>query len=121
MSLILVVDDDPAMRELMAKRVEAGGHCAVLAEGGYQGLEVFVRFGPDLVVTDMSMPAGEGDELIAAIRLRAPEAKILAISGGLMAIGEQSGPEFVPAAVDAVLSKPFRIREFCAAVDRLLP
>jgi len=54
-----VVDDDPAMRELMARLVEAGGHCAVLAEGGYQGLEVFVRFGPDLVVTDMSMPAGE--------------------------------------------------------------
>ena len=120
MSLVLVIDDDMAMRVLMARLVEAAGHNAVLAEGGDEGLEAFARLAPDLVITDLSMPEGGGGDLIAEIRRLAPDAKILAVSGRF------TGAEPDPAgmrdafAVDAVLGKPFRAREFCAAVDGLL-
>lgn len=122
MPLVLIIDDDPAMRVLMAKLVEACGHRTLVAEGGHQGLEAFTCTAPDLVVTDLSMPAGEGGELIAELRRRAPAAKILAVSGALVTTEMSPDQHDLPSglAVDAVLSKPFRAREFCLLIDRLL-
>ena len=120
--LVLIIDDDPAMRLLMAKLVESSGYRTIVAEGGDQGLEAFTCNAPNLVVTDLSMPQGEGGTLITEIRRRAPSAKILAVSGALVTseMGEdvQDLPDGL--AVDAMLSKPFRAREFCLLIDRLL-
>jgi CheY-like chemotaxis protein len=114
MPLALVVDDDLAMQMLMARLVESSGHEVVTADNGIRGLEVFIRRAPDLVITDLSMPGGEGDALINEIRRRAPHTKILAVSGGLIeSDADQAG-------ADAMLGKPFRAREFCDAVAALL-
>lgn len=120
--LVLIIDDDPAMRVLMAKLVESSGYRTIVAEGGDQGLAAFTCNAPNLVVTDLSMPQGEGGALITEIRRRAPAAKILAVSGAL--VTTETGTELEDLqdglAVDAMLSKPFRAREFCLLIDRLL-
>jgi CheY-like chemotaxis protein len=114
MPLVLVVDDDLAMQMLMARLVESSGHEVMIADNGIRGLEVFIRRAPDLVITDLSMPGGEGGALIGEIRCRAPHTKILAVSGGLIETDADR------AGADAVLGKPFRARAFCDAVAGLV-
>lgn len=120
MSLILVIDDDLAMRALMARLAESAGHEVVLAEGAYEGLQTFFRIAPDLVITDLSMPDGDGAPLIAEIRRFSPDAKIMAVSGKLTPNdGDRSG-DGSELEVNAVLGKPFRAREFCETIGDLL-
>ncbi|MEA2756217.1 MAG: two-component system, chemotaxis family, chemotaxis protein CheY [Aliidongia sp.] len=120
MSLVLVVDDDLAMQALMARLVETAGHQAVVAGDCDQGLQLFVSLSPDLVVTDLSMPDGEGSALIDEIRRKAPGTKILAVSGRLVETDSDPWAARRSLNVDAVLGKPFRVREFCDAVAGLL-
>jgi len=67
-STILVVDDDPGVTTAVRLRLEDAGFRCLVAHGGAQGLAQFQRHEPDLVVTDGSMPVGDGPTLVRAIR-----------------------------------------------------
>jgi len=67
---VLVVDDSPAMRFVIARALQdLNGVVLDLACDGVEGLELFQREGPDVVVTDWSMPHADGLQLLRAIRL----------------------------------------------------
>src|SRR6266545_3099108 len=68
MAKILPIDDEPSVRGLLATLLERKGYDVVLAESGRQGLEVFTRARPDVVLLDLSMP--EMDELAVLRQLR---------------------------------------------------
>ncbi|HEX3062544.1 MAG TPA: ATP-binding protein, partial [Usitatibacter sp.] len=72
-SLILVVDDHPINRMLLAKQLASLGHAALVAEDGAEGLELWNRGGIAMVITDCDMPGMDGYELTR--RLRAAEAE----------------------------------------------
>ena len=80
MARILVIDDDPLTRETMVRVLERAGYEAWSAADGKQALELYDRVGFDLVITGIFMPECDGLETIAALRRRAPQAKIIAIS-----------------------------------------
>ena len=65
---ILVVDDDPVIRAIAKKLLEADGFCVTLAKDGAEGLRLFHQHSPDLVLTDYSMPVMNGAELTRQIR-----------------------------------------------------
>jgi len=65
---ILVVDDYPANRLLLARQLSYLGHCTQEAEDGEQGLELWRNHPFDVVITDCNMPAMNGYELTGAIR-----------------------------------------------------
>src|SRR5688500_11514242 len=69
--LILVVDDDPAIRESMERELRASGYATASASDGAVGVRAFETRAPDLVLTDLSMPRSDGFELISAIRATA--------------------------------------------------
>ena len=66
--LVLVVDDDPLMREMLAITLEEAGFEVACAADGSEALASFENLRPDLVLTDANMPVMNGFELCAALR-----------------------------------------------------
>jgi CheY-like chemotaxis protein len=119
MARILVVDDEPQMREVLCQALEGRGH--IVDQAG-DGREAFLRLAehqPDLVITDLVMPDMEGLETIQALRNKFPALPIIAISGGgrigpetYLSIAGQFGAE-------RTFAKPFRLAELLTAVREL--
>ena len=120
MAKILVLDDEPSILLMIKKMLEKEGHEVDLALNGMEGMELFEKNKPDLVVTDIIMPEKEGLETILELRKKHPELKIIAISGG-----GRIGPQgYLPSAkylgADMVFQKPLIQKEFVQAVTTLL-
>ena len=78
---VLVVDDDPSLRNLLAQTLEGEGFQAFTAEDGREARLQIEEHRIDLVITDLAMPGEEGMELIRALRKDQPDVKIVAMSG----------------------------------------
>ena len=65
---VLIVDDDPSVRERMARMVTEGGWRPVLAENGQEALERMAEVHPDLILLDLVMPKMDGFGFVAALR-----------------------------------------------------
>lgn len=120
MFVVLIIDDETAMRQTLRRILESSGHAVLEAPDGRKGLELFHEHRPALVIADLLMPEKEGLETIRELRAQTPDAKIIAISGG----GSFGEPGFLHAAAvfgaGEVLQKPFRAEELIAAVNRML-
>ena len=120
MALILVIDDDEAMRRLIMRTLSAGKHRLVEASNGQDGMKMVGELKPDAVITDILMPQQEGIQTIREIREIAPETKIIAMSGG----GSSHNLMFLDVArvfgADAVLAKPFKPGELKDTVANVL-
>jgi CheY-like chemotaxis protein len=121
MARMLVIDDDPSIRSLIAGLLEACGHSVVTAENGRAGTKAFEQDRIDLVVTDIVMPEQEGIATISAIRRLSPSVPILAISGS-NTVGRHG--DYLHAArvlgASATLPKPIRPDHLIETIDRLL-
>ncbi|MGD0582178.1 MAG: response regulator [Bacteroidales bacterium] len=120
MGKILVIDDEPSIVLMIKKMLEKAGHEVDMALNGLEGIELFEKYKPDLVISDIIMPQKEGLETIMMLRKNYPELKIIAISGG-----GRIGPEgYLPTAkllgADMVFQKPLVQKEFLEAVAKLL-
>ena len=73
MALILLVDDDPAIRRLLRVRLEHQAHAVVDADSAYRALDLLqVEPGPDAVVCDIVMPGMTGIEFYHHLAKRVP-------------------------------------------------
>lgn len=68
MSLVLAVDDSPALLALLVRCLREGGHRVVAARNGQEALDLLLRHRPDMVVTDLNMPVMSGLDFIEAAR-----------------------------------------------------
>jgi CheY-like chemotaxis protein len=68
MKKILIVEDDEVERELVRMTLEREGYRVVTAEDGERGFEMAMAERPDLIVTDVSMPAADGIQLVRRVR-----------------------------------------------------
>jgi two-component system KDP operon response regulator KdpE len=114
-ALILVVDDDPAIREGLTRELAAAGYEAIAAADGVEGQERFGEVRPDLVVTDLAMPRAGGLALIAAIRRldRAGQVPILVLS---VRGEEEDKVQALDLGADDFVTKPFALGELLARV-----
>ena len=78
---ILVVDDDPGVRETVAILLTAAGYDVVAAEDGFGALFQLRKMLPDVMVSDLDMPGMSGFELLSVVRRRFPQILTLAMSG----------------------------------------
>ena len=111
-SVILVVDDDAAIRESLSNELRAAGYTTMTASDGREGLAMCQSRAPDLVLTDLAMPRSDGFELIAGIRAasRVPII-VLSVRG--------ADPEKVRAldlGADDFVTKPFSVAELLARI-----
>ncbi len=72
MKTILLVDDDPQVREVFGLVLRRNGYYVVEAHSGFSGIEMARRHSPDLILSDILMPDGDGATLLRNIR-RDPE------------------------------------------------
>ena len=68
MKKILVIEDDEVARELMRMALERRGYEVIVAEDGIQGYDAAVRVSPNLIITDIKMPAADGIHLVRRVR-----------------------------------------------------
>jgi CheY-like chemotaxis protein len=78
---VLVVDDDPYVRETIAMSLVAAGYDVTLADDGFSALLQLRKMLPDLMVCDLNMPRMSGYELLSIIRRRFPQITTVAMSG----------------------------------------
>jgi len=78
---VLIIDDEPIVRESISVYFSDSGFTALQAEDGRIGLEVFRDQQPDIVLVDLRMPEIDGLEVLAAVKSEAPDTPIVVISG----------------------------------------
>jgi CheY-like chemotaxis protein len=78
---VLLVDDDPAVRGSLSKRLEAAGFEAQQAEDGIDGLVKLRDKLPKVIISDLQMPRMSGIEFISVVRQRFPSIPIIVLSG----------------------------------------
>jgi two-component system chemotaxis response regulator CheY len=101
---ILIVDDEPGTRLMVATAVQRLGHTALQAEDGTEGWEAFRLHRPQVVITDWAMPGIDGTELSG--RIRAAEEGYTYIMLLTARADERASREAVVAGADDVLAKP---------------
>ena len=113
---VLVVDDDPTIRELVELLLAGEGYQVRTAIHGWEALEQLHRWRPDVIVLDMLMPVLDGTAFLevrqASPRLRQIPVLVLSASFKRTHAGELSG-------ASALLPKPFRIDDLLAHVEAL--
>ena len=78
---LLIIDDDEVVRASLAAYLEDSGFSVLQASNGLQGLQVFERDKPDLVICDLRMPQVGGLELIRQVTDLSPQTPVIVVSG----------------------------------------
>ncbi|HVO12232.1 MAG TPA: sigma-54 dependent transcriptional regulator [Vicinamibacteria bacterium] len=80
MARILVVDDEPGVRQFLAEALEDEGHAVSQAADGRQAAERLRRQGFELLITDLRMPGMDGLELVRFARAEQPEMEVIVLT-----------------------------------------
>ena len=114
---ILVVEDEPLVREVIGVYLREDKHQIETAANGREGLERYRLGGFDLVLTDRAMPEMNGDVLAAEIKKIDPHQPVILLTGfGDLMTGAGEKPE----GVDLVVSKPFTLNSLREAMYRVV-
>jgi signal transduction histidine kinase/CheY-like chemotaxis protein len=109
----LVVDDEPAVRAVIADILESAGHAVEQLGDGGEAIARFAAEPFDLVVTDLAMPRVSGWQVARAVKQVAPRVPVFLVSGfGVELTAEERRAH----GVDLVLVKPLQIQEILDAV-----
>ena len=113
---VLIVEDDPNIRELLQLYLEKDGYAVTLATDGGQGLEKFRAIKPNLVLLDVMMPVMDGWAVCKAIRAEGDTPVIM-----LTAKGETDDKVTgLKAGADDYVTKPFEMKELLARIEAVL-
>jgi two-component system, OmpR family, response regulator RpaA len=116
---ILVIDDDPAIAELVAINLEMAGYDVTQVTDGIKGQALAVQMVPDLIMLDLMLPKVDGFTICQRLRRDERTANILVLM--LTALGQtQDKVEGFNAGADDYLTKPFELEEMLARVRALL-
>ena len=122
MGKILIIDDDPAMCDMLKMALEKEGHEVVAKHNGEEAVAHYCEEPADLIITDIFMPLKDGIEIILELQGRFSNLKIIVISGG-GASGVGTSDVFVAAkefGANYTFKKPFKIEDMMKAVGNLL-
>ena len=119
MTRIVVVDDDPDIRELITMKLGNAGHEVFTEADGEAGLAAVIERRPDLVVLDWMMPGLTGLDVCRALRddPRTASTAVLLLTGRAQESDVERG---FAAGADDYIVKPFSARELTSRVDALL-
>jgi CheY-like chemotaxis protein len=130
MQNILIIDDEPDVRDAVKRVLDRAGYTVRTAATAMDAMAELERVPADVVITDIIMPKINGVQVIEAIRKAFPSVRIIAISGG----GNFGITAYQPTAITTtaylasaekagahmVLTKPFEAVDLIQAVETLL-
>jgi len=117
---ILVVDDEPSVRSVLAKALSVEGLVVSQASNGQEALSMLAtrETFPDLVILDLTMPGLSGLETLERIREQAPDLPVLLSSGypeeALRVLSEENSPR------NGFIQKPYRKARLLEEIEKLL-
>lgn len=114
---ILVVDDDPALRQLLAEYLNRHNYDTLLAPDATDLSQRIVRYNPDLIVLDRMMPGGDGADACRALRQQGEDIPVILLTARDETVDRVIGLE---AGADDYLGKPFDPRELLARIEAVL-
>lgn len=118
---IMIVDDDPVIREILEINLRARGYEVCTAAGGQEAIELIGNIKPDVVVLDVIMPDLDGWEVLKIIRdsyYGDGELKILMLTAKATERDKLIGKAILKA--DEYLTKPFDLNELLGVIKKLL-
>jgi DNA-binding NtrC family response regulator len=114
---LLFVDDEPALRSLMAERLAERGYEVAEADSGERAVELLDRFAFDVVITDLRLPGIDGTRVIEAARERYPGIVAIVITGyGTV----KDAVEAIKRGASDFVAKPFQFDELVHVLEKAL-
>ena len=117
METILVIDDDPCLRDTLGVMLEREGFQTVLAEDGRSGFERAIALKPRLILVDLLMPRLSGTEVCKQLRARGVKTPLIVLSA---ASAETDKVQLLNIGADDYVVKPFGVRELLARIHAVL-
>jgi len=121
---VLVVDDDAELRETLRRMLESISYRATCVADANAAIAAIDEAKPDIIITDIYMPAGDGFELLNWMRRQEIAVPVIAISGSSRTLSDRSHYDPLQMAQQlgavAVLDKPFRQSTLAETIDRVL-
>jgi CheY-like chemotaxis protein len=117
---ILVVEDDPIMREALTDWLKAAGYSVRAAADGCAGLAAVKLAVPAVVITDIHMPGTSGAAIISELKRDYPKVGVVAISGLFNSRHGLDAQTALALGAACALAKPFKRAELLRAVADLL-
>ncbi|GAA0265985.1 response regulator transcription factor [Cryptosporangium japonicum] len=119
MARILIVEDEPDMRELMARKLESVGHEVTATRSGSEGLAALRSTRPELVLLDVQLPDTSGLTFCATVRADAELRDTLIVMISASA-GQEEVDAGLAAGADDYVTKPFAPSKLIQRVEALL-
>ena len=117
MKKILIIEDEPNIRELILYNLKTNGYDGVAAEDGIMGITMVHREKPDLILLDIMLPEKNGYEICRELREEGDDTPIIMITAKTEETDKVKGLEY---GADDYISKPFGIRELMARIKAVL-
>ena len=115
--VVLVVDDEPGVRQLARRILEGGGYGVIEAGDGQQAMDVMAsKARVDFLMADLDMPVMRGEEMAVKIRALRPDLKVLYVTAHSEVLFRER-PELIEG--EAFLDKPFTVAGLLEAVSLL--
>jgi DNA-binding NtrC family response regulator len=117
MTKVLVIDDEQGIRDLLDVLLRRKGYNVVVAENGQEGLKVFRRERPDVVVLDLNMPVMDGLTVLQQLRTLDPTKPVIILTGAGTPEAEQQACAL---GVTEFVEKEFSLHRLGDSLKRLL-
>ena len=114
---ILVIDDEPAIRDMLQIALDAAGFKVGLAEDAKQAYPIIIDTPPDLILLDWMMPGTSGIELLRRLRRDEINVPVIMLTAK---VGEASKISGLDSGADDYIAKPFSPRELVSRVKAIL-
>lgn len=114
---VLVVDDEPTVRELFADVATELGYDVSCAENGEKALIALASVRPNLLLTDHNMTQMTGDVLAGYAKRIVPGIKVIMVTARLP---EEITEDAASASIDRILQKPVNLEDLTAAIREVL-
>ena len=117
MKKILIIEDEPNIRELILYNLKTNGYDGIAAEDGIMGITMVHREKPDLILLDLMLPGKSGYDICKELREEGNNVPIIMITAKTEETDKVTGLE---SGADDYISKPFGIREMMARIKAVL-
>jgi len=111
---ILIVEDNPRVRDVLHEALAMAGYDVAVAADGEEGLAAHAAAPADLIITDLMMPRKDGVETIRGLRHHYPDARVIAVTAARGRFNRLTAARHV--GVHRTLLKPFHMSELLSAV-----